>query len=1022
MSKKNKSNHSEQNRVFKYSLIASAIMSLSATAHAAEANDQEAADEDVEVIQVTGTRRDWQSAQSLKKEAASVVDAISSEDVGVLPDRSVLEAMVRLPGVTMSRTVDGNDSEHFGTEGTGVNVRGLTFVRSAFNGRDSFSASGGGGLNFSDVPPELLGSVEVFKSPTASQLEGGIGGSVNLNTKKPFDSDKRLTAFSVDSTYSDFRDENTPSFSGLFSDVMETDDYGKFGVLLSFSDNELKMMSDSVLAQRHKQQQYDVDGDGTLDDVWVARGMRMNRKTDDRERTGGALALQWESPDQSLRLTAEYIRSNASLSWVERAIEIDAQKAEELIPVDGTVFEFDENGVFEKGTITTNEGWRGSGDYRQPSGGNFGQQLQMVSRQRDTNSQVEDFSFKAEWTPTSELAIEVDFQHIKADADVYDMSVWSAMRGVPSLDFTVDGMPTVELYSPEYNGEADHDSSEANTHFIDRDKAFLQSAMDHLANNDAEENAATFDASYQFDDGIISSVEVGVRYANREQTNRQSKYNWGYLSEAWTGGGSMWLDEQDEMKLPTDIDTLDNFGRGGILRVDGNAGILFPGMPLVADYDFAMENLATVTAGGGWVPLGQRTALNGDLIMGLYDNNEVYTIEQENTAAYFQANYDIEVGDYFVTGNFGVRYVSYTTKSDGFVKFPDHIPKDEKDANGKLPADQAAFGNDAFFTLTSEETYDAFLPSFNMKVELSEGLISRLGLSKSIALPNLGMLRNHINISGSDMIREVDEDNLDENGEPQLIAAEYARYTASAGNPALQPIESNNVDVTLEWYFADVGSLTTALFYKDIEGYFVNGTRLLAFENNGSTQLVDTSGATNAGGGSIKGFEIAYQQFYDFLPAPFNGVGMQFNYTFIDESGAPNSGLKPDFPSGDGAGDYEVAFDTLPLENVSKNNFNIVAMYENDDWQARIAYNWRSRYLITSRDVRSQSPTFNEAAGYLDASIFYQVSDNVTVGLQGSNLSNTINKTTVWLDDGSVADKGAFVVDRRISAILRATF
>uniref|UniRef100_UPI003B5C06DC TonB-dependent receptor n=1 Tax=Shewanella gaetbuli TaxID=220752 RepID=UPI003B5C06DC len=1014
--RKNNKIHSASNK-FKYSIIASAIVGMFAATpmYAAEQEDEEVQEDEVEVIEIVGAKRDWFSAQNIKKEASSVVDAISSEDVGVLPDRSVLEAIVRVPGVTMSRIVDGNDSEHFGTEGTGVNVRGLTFVRSEFNGRDSFSASGGGGLNFSDVPPELLGSVEIFKSPTASQIEGGIGGSVNLKTKKPFDAGRRLIAFSADTTYADLREESSPSFSGLYSDIFESDDMGKFGWLISYSDNELRTQSDSVLAQRHFRQDYEGE------EYWMARGMRMNRKTDDRNRQGGAAAFQWENPNESVRLTAEYIRSDASLAWIERAIEIDAQKAEPYLPVDGTSFEFDEHGVFESGTLTTNEGWRGQDAERQPSGGNFGQQLQMVTRERTTDSLVEDFSFNIMFIPTDALAISVDLQHVKGSAEVYDMSVWSAMRAVPSLNFAGDGMPGVELFSPEYNGEANHDSSSSNTFFTDPHNAFLQSAMDHISQNEAEENAGTLDISYQFDSGFISSLEFGVRHAEREQTNRQSRYNWGYLSEAWTGDGSIWLDDPAAQNIPTEIETFDNFGRGSQFRVDGNAGILFPSIDLVSNYDTARNLLPQVSVGdGAWVPLSGRTSLSGELENGLFVENEINSITQTNTAAYIQANFDTDISDIYISGNLGVRYVKMTTEADGFIKYPDSVanPNDPDDIYGKLPADQQAFGNNAFYAMTSKNDYDTFLPSFNMKIELNEDLITRVGLSKSIAAPNLGMLRNHISVSGADMEREVDESQE----EPEVTAAWYTRYTADSGNPGLKPIESKNVDLTLEWYFAEVGSLTGALFYKDLEGYFVNGTRLEKFENNGVEQVVEVGGAINSGKGSIKGFEIAYQQFFDFLPSPFDGIGMQFNYTYIDESGAPNSGLKPDFPVGEGNGNFEVAYDSLPLEGVSKDNVNLVAMYEKEGWQARVAYNWRSEYLLTSSDVRSQSPTFNDDAGYLDASLFYKINDNFTIGIQGSNLTDTINKTSVLLADGTPAKKGSFVVDRRVSAILRAVF
>ena len=116
-------------------------------------------------IVVRGLRQSLANAQSIKRNADTVVDAITAEDIGALPDRSVTEALQRVPGVALSRFAGSNDPDHFSVEGSGVSVRGLNFVRSEFNGRDTFSAGiGGQSINFSDGPAEMLGSVEVFQN------------------------------------------------------------------------------------------------------------------------------------------------------------------------------------------------------------------------------------------------------------------------------------------------------------------------------------------------------------------------------------------------------------------------------------------------------------------------------------------------------------------------------------------------------------------------------------------------------------------------------------------------------------------------------------------------------------------------------------------------------------------------------------------------------------------------------------------------------------------------------------------
>ncbi|HEY0084672.1 MAG TPA: TonB-dependent receptor plug domain-containing protein, partial [Allosphingosinicella sp.] len=129
-------------------------------------------------IVVTGFRASLQSAQRIKRDADTVVDVITAEDIGALPDRSVAEALQRVPGVNISRFEQRDDPDRFSVEGSGVIIRGLPFVQSELNGRDIFSANGGRTLSFNDVSPELLGRVEVYKNSTADMIEGGISGTV----------------------------------------------------------------------------------------------------------------------------------------------------------------------------------------------------------------------------------------------------------------------------------------------------------------------------------------------------------------------------------------------------------------------------------------------------------------------------------------------------------------------------------------------------------------------------------------------------------------------------------------------------------------------------------------------------------------------------------------------------------------------------------------------------------------------------------------------------------------------------
>jgi TonB-dependent receptor len=225
--------------------VAAAQFALLA-ASSAMAQDQVSAAEasPSSVVVVTGQRAALQSAQAIKRNADEIVDSIVADDIGKLPDRSVTEVLQRVVGVAIDRTMAKGDPEHYSVEGSGVTVRGLTYVRSELNGRDSFSANGGRSLNFEDVPPELMAGVDVYKNPSAEQIEGSIGGLVNLRTALPFDYKGAKVSMSADYTYNDLGGKKKPGASILASNRWKTP-IGEFGVLVDLAYSESATRTDA---------------------------------------------------------------------------------------------------------------------------------------------------------------------------------------------------------------------------------------------------------------------------------------------------------------------------------------------------------------------------------------------------------------------------------------------------------------------------------------------------------------------------------------------------------------------------------------------------------------------------------------------------------------------------------------------------------------------------------------------------------------------------------------------------------
>ena len=197
-------------------------------------------------IVVTGIRQSLQSAQNIKRNSDTVVDAITAQDIGALPDRSVTEALQRVPGVAINRFAGSSDPDHFSAEGSGVVVRGLTFVRSEFNGRDTFSTGVyGQAINFADVPAELLGSVEVYKNSTADLIEGGLSGTINMNLRLPFDNKGFHLGYDIEANYGDFRKKWSPVGSLLVSNTWDTG-IGRIGLMGAASYSKIYTRSDGV--------------------------------------------------------------------------------------------------------------------------------------------------------------------------------------------------------------------------------------------------------------------------------------------------------------------------------------------------------------------------------------------------------------------------------------------------------------------------------------------------------------------------------------------------------------------------------------------------------------------------------------------------------------------------------------------------------------------------------------------------------------------------------------------------------
>lgn len=1073
-------------------------------------SDEIAAPEDEEdVIVVRGIRKSLSSAQNVKENADTFVDAVTSEDIGALPDRSVTEALQRVPGVQISRFAAADDPDHFSIEGQGVLVRGLTFVRSELNGRDTFSANNGRALSFADVPPELLGGVTVYKNQTADLIEGGIAGTVNLITRKPFDNQGQTIAGTIEGNYGDFREEWTPTFSGLYSNNWETN-AGRFGILVNGVFSELKTRSDGTQVSSFQPRDELTAGEGIgpfPETRYLPEGAVIRSQDYDRERIGYGGSVQWESPDDTMLATAEYLRSEATTSWNEHVSEIATDNVGDnaFFFLPGTQFGFGGNDLFTHGTISAPTGWRADQN-SDPTTPIYGLQSNNIFRGVEQEYLTEDASLNVKWTPTERLAFNFDYQFINSTVENTDFGIWGSTFQQVTIDLRPDiadvvfdapqqGAFGVANSGIEYNCDAQQTPTNTCPAYArtaedltDPQYSFWRAAMDHLEDSEGQEHAFRADVEYDFldDFGPLKSVRVGGRWAERDQTTRFSTYNWGALSEIWGNGGPVWFDEVGGPEGLVSNYEFDNFMRG-----DSTQPPSFPFYNLnpAQNYgdtaDFADQVVSTWLSGNapqggsnGWRRLSERP----NVVEGTpYLPSEIADVVEENIALYVKFNYGLNnvLGSGMsLDGNFGVRWFRTDLTSVGAFGFadqgevfpqttgatPNNDPDDpgfnagegnrcvipigssQVDGDGNPLSDgmpgvpQASYTSPEFCDLSDAEEararafadgsqqvrelkndYDMFLPSFNAKLQLDDNKLVRFAYSKSISRPDVGLLRPSYTITPS----TSDDPRTLETESPRGGSGFYG-FQATAGNPFLEPVSADNFDLSFEWYFAEVGSLTLSGFYKEIENIIVTGQSEGAVENNGETfDVFITNAPTNSEQtGKVQGFEVAYQQFYDFLPAPFDGFGIQATYTYIDSDGVQSSGVSPT-SSTPVASAALIDLSEFPLQGLSKHNYNIAGIYEKGPISTRLVYNWRDEYLVTPRDaITPFYPIFQNATGQLDGSFFYTVNDNLKIGVQGANLLNDVTETTSFIpnSDGRKGPRSYFMNDRRVSVSARFSF
>ncbi len=942
----------------------------------------DAADAD---IVVTGIRRSLERSMDIKRNSYGVVDAISAEDIGKMPDSNLAESLQRVTGISIDR-VDG--------EGSKVTARGFggDFNMVTLNGRqmpaaDAFGAAGGSGraFNFANLASEAVSGVEVYKTGRASIASGGIGATINIKTTRPLSTPGlkfNVGAKAVHDTTNRIGNDVTPELSGIFS---WTDDDRRFGIAVTGSyqrrdsgsiysyvgdwiiRNWVPLGQPGALDYFGSEPIKNAPAVGQLYGVPNSTGVNFTDRK--RERINGQMTLQFK-PIETLTLTGDYTyaenhiieqRGGLSLYFFQTPDKLEFDTGNDVATT--TLYSENLNGATKDVSF----------------GGGYTNQ---------TNT-LHSAGFNAQWEASDRLVFTLDAHKSSMNSKP------TGPDGIGDLTFAF-GAPIVAGQTVTYGT-----SGAPNMSYIinDRlgngnnllDKADIGSQVSqtntHSQKTDIDEYR--FGGAYALDAGRI---EFGVEHRKLKMVER--------FADTYNAMGDWGIANPGD--VPADLYELigiDNLWQDYKPNITPN---------LTARGDMLALTRWGAEAYGFNPGFGPDTR---------YSQN--HRVQEDTTGAYVQLSLKNTLGGIPVNAVAGLRYEKTDVTSTSVLLQPSEIRwLQDNDfrifyATGETPVTQKA-------------SYHYFLPNVDISFNLRDDLVTRLSVSKTIARANYNSLRATSSVDAP-------------NG-PSLLGN---IATASANNPALRPLESKNIDASIEWYFNRSSYLSAGFFFKRVNNFLgteqvdeaqfglrdvtagpraeaaraalvarglqVNQVSLfvmtavldnpaafpggaasfpLTTEGQSAVQaLYDispnandplfsfrTSKPVNSKSADIYGFEIGGQYFLG-----DSGVGVQANLTIVRSN---------------------VNFDNAAPTTLSQfalvglsDSANAALIYEKHGLSARLAYNWRDKFLSNTSAGAYRSPEYSGTYSQLDLNISYDVTKQVAVAFEGINLTGSDLRT-----------------------------
>lgn len=833
---------------------------------------------------VTGTRSSLESAQERKRGSDDIVDGIVAAEINRLPDLSVADAVQRITGVQITRDRG---------EASVAAVRGLVQVETTLNGREIFTAGFGRALDYADLPSEMLAGIDVYKSSQSTRIEGGLGGTVDLRTRRPFDFREATLALSARLLHGDLVDKSKGQFSLLYAGRTKTG-RGELAVLVNLVAQDrawredMKGTGTPMFCRASNTSGCRVDlapGDGTVAPSSTSESMSLGS----RDRRAGSLMLGWR-PSASLELYAE--AHHAELRTTQDTQQLNAAP------------NFGAGSGFDPASVVLFHGTR---DVQRITWTNV--PISVLGFARDTLDRTRQLAAGGSWSG-ADLRISTDLSHTRSFNRLFFSGPTLAAT---AARFTHDLSGTVPATTVEGTDLTDP----ANLRY-----ASLAYRVRPLRGSLL---AGRVDAEWQLQRGVLESINLGWRQARRKADNAPNLIF-------------------GDIAVPGTITAADRPGRTTV----------YPYAPFLDGFGSSIDRYLVDTLADARDPVALRQAFGISTALPTAGGPlGVWHVQEVTDAAYLQAGWRVPALS--LEGQAGVRLVRTRSSLDG---------------NQSVPSN-ATIGPISIDTTTTD-----WLPSVGLRWRPGGPWQLRAAGSRTITRPDFNLLSPSITLTPNSI-------------NPQL-------NQGTAGNPQLRPLRATNADIAAEANLDRGHAASLTLFWKRVDGFVV--TRSQTEQHDG--QLYQISRPYNADTATIRGAELAYQRFLDFLPGAWRGLGLQANATFIDSS---------TFDRTLGA--------NVALPNLSRRSANLIGLYEYGAWSARLAYNWRSSFYSGTTSVVGlgafQATT--RAYGWLDASLRWQVTDRLTWSLDAGNLRSTLRRSYFGVE---TRPQFAWVNDRQIGTSL----